>query len=674
MILRSAVAALALLAGAANASAHSASSSNGWLASDVRAYGAKCDGSTDDVSEIQDAIDEMTTTGGTLFLPLDSADECMIGGSGLTMKDNVRIWGLGSGTLKAHSTLTDEIIDGGTGTDNWAIEGVRFDLNGKALGAVDIDGQDWRFVDNVVEGGATGAQSAHSLVKLDCAATTRSQCYFSSNRITGSGDATTNDTCLEITGGEPATYGGHGFHVTDNDIHDCGEDGIWLQGSMGGYILANNNIDNIKDVPIYSDQYVVSAGATIQNNLLDGDGEACMVMKHGNIEVSGNHCSADSAFAYVHRVSSVDAPSSNVAGVKLSDNYFATDIWFDSQSECSTTTSTACDVDGDCPGAETCVTTKFVRYDHVDIVGNVIAGLQTCIRAENLSGSVISNNTLLGSKGTDDYGGIHLENPRSDIVSGNNVIAGNAIGIYQSTAAGGKAWCLKWDDDGGGGFESWGVVGNDCGRPVWPAGTERPEYAMTAVGSPSTWTDMQFTGNTMSDPPTFFLNEPSGSNYCNNAGVADTCGAGEGVDTDVTTSDQTSVNTTLANITGLSASLAANTEYTVRAVFAMDSVTNGTDFKVAFDCGACVVDSSYFLMETYRTDSSTGLDGVTTGTEGSAMSHTWGSGTRDYTSVVEGTIEIGATGGTLNAQFAENSSGTNFTLLRGSSMQVSKVQ
>ncbi len=649
----------------------------GYPDNDVRAFGAKCDDSTDDRAAIQAAIDAISAQGGgTLQLPRDTNKKCLISGVGITIKDNVRIYGFGSGTLKAHASISDQIIDNGSGDkDGWVIDGVRFEENGLALGAVDISGKDWRFSNNVVTGAATSSQSEWSNVKLKCTYGTKSQCLIEGNTIAGSGTDATNDNCLELQGGADS-FSGVGWQIALNDIHDCGQDGIVIAGAnFGAYQLIGNNIDGISQVGVHADTAVLSAGGVIVGNTIGmkTGGSSCFEMRHGNIEVSGNHCGAsDPTWSWVSIWSD---STTNAAGIKLSGNYFADGIWFDSRSTC-TTSGIECESTADC-GGNTCQTTKYGLFDHDTIINNVSARPSgDDFRIENLTNSTVSLNTILGSKGTTDSAGIYLQNQRSDISIGGNTIVGNQIGILDANS-GGQASCLIWDDSGGGGFDDWAVNGNTCGRLGYPTNTGAPSNAMKAVNFPAPWAHMTFVGNVFDQPGTFFASEPSGSLYCGNQGKADTCGIlgsnADHVGALVDDTGQSVTSTALATVAGLSTTVTAGTNYAVTGHFVLKNTSGANDWKVRVNCASCTINDSSIW---YVCEDVTGGTNVSAQlTVNSTSSILVASGTRDYWCELFGDAKIGSPGGTFSFQIAlDANSGGTMAVGEGSNWTVQTVR
>ena len=139
------------------------------------------------------------------------------------------------------------------------------------------------------------------------------------------------------------------------------------------------------------------------------------------------------------------------------------------------------------------------------------------------------------------------------------------------------------------------------------------------------------------------------------------------INTVVTSQFDKTANTTLANITGLSATLVAAKTYVFEAfMYTTSNVAGGVKFAIAGTATAtsiiyeCLVDDSAVLSaQTRATALGTAVGGVTAVTVAYA--------------VITGTIVVNA-GGTLTVQFAQNASnGAASSVLVGSSFMITRI-
>lgn len=134
----------------------------------------------------------------------------------------------------------------------------------------------------------------------------------------------------------------------------------------------------------------------------------------------------------------------------------------------------------------------------------------------------------------------------------------------------------------------------------------------------------------------------------------------------VTTNFNATSNTTLANITGLTANVAISGTYKFRAVlYTTSDITAGVKFSIG---GTAVATS--VIYESLVTDA-----GLTTQTRGTALAATVGAVTAVTAAycVIEGIITV-TTAGTLTVQFAQNvSNAVSSVVLAGSNFQLQEI-
>jgi len=653
------------------------------LSSYVPYTAALCDDSTDDRATIQAEIDAFTAaSGGTIFLPPDTGRKCIIGSPGLTMKSTVRIEGFGSGVLKAKSDIADQIIDATT-ANNWTINGVRFELNSVAQGAIDVSGINWQFTNNTVTGSPTTSQSEWNILKLGCTTSSYGQCLIQGNRVTGSGTAATNDNCLLITGGG-AGFTGQGFPIVDNDFNGCGLDGI--VGAATAFQIANNNVDNLVGgigINLGEGADPTYNGSILGNNIgVSGGSDACIQVRGDNVEIAGNHCGANAEEWSIIGIAGPAAVAVNTAGLKIADNYAADGIWLKSLSTCTGGAQGECHVTADCTGASsgTCDATKYGRFDHNLILGNVTARSGTNpngghdILVENQMSLVIGDNTILGNKSNVDAAGIYVKNTRSGDSNGNVVIGHNTIGI-QDANSGGQSSCIIFDDAGGGGFDEWVIDGNTCGRQDYAASSGPASNFIKAVNSPSPWTEMSVTDNNAGQVATFISSDPGGTLYCGNQGKADTCG-GALTTTIVKANDETINGTAidgaaLQDDNDFTLSLEANKTYALDGVLLVAQASGtAADFKFNFVEQTGTTFRIMFSVAGVNTSGETGhhLQSDTDSGQIDLVADT------EQVILIKGSVFVGGTAGTFKLQWAQNTdTNVDTTVYKGSWLSFTKT-
>lgn len=138
--------------------------------SDVRSFGAVCDGRTDAAPALRRAYEQLAKTGGTIVVP--AGVRCAIGGDGVEPRSRVALRCENGGGFVARSGVRALFRTGAT-LDDWSVTGCDFDLNGVAATAWESSGAEhggarWEFRDNTVHGVPPGKGEPLSLVRLDC--------------------------------------------------------------------------------------------------------------------------------------------------------------------------------------------------------------------------------------------------------------------------------------------------------------------------------------------------------------------------------------------------------------------------------------------------------------------------------------------------------------------------
>ena len=237
---------------------------------DVRDYDAVGDGTTDDTTEIQAAIDAANTAGGGTVVFPPTATNYQIS-SALTLKTKVSLLGIGNPTIQlADSSDAIMVQDGGTIVTDMKIEGIIFDGNGSnqtrdtnksmfrsTVSSKRITIQNCQF--NNASSYAVWFNSVPVDVKI-------SKCRFYN--------------CKE---GGVSTYYGIRISVTDCTFDNTdstleGEAALISIGSpgaspVGSDVVIANNILNCKaeDTQAFTGIAFGGANATIEGNTIDGN-------------------------------------------------------------------------------------------------------------------------------------------------------------------------------------------------------------------------------------------------------------------------------------------------------------------------------------------------------------------------------------------------------------------
>ena len=201
---------------------------------DVRAYGAKCDGTTDDAAAFSAAYDDLTTRGGDIVVP-NTGSACMIG-SDVGVEANVGLVCQRGATLKATAggSYTLGLFSWFVIKDDTSVEGCTFDLNGKVASALWVNGNRFSVRNNRFSNGATSNGTAWSLT------------YFG-----GQGEVTGNTvTCANTSGAKDQGLTGNGGNTVGlvasaNVVTNCDAAGITFSNNAtltGNYVAASSSL------------------------------------------------------------------------------------------------------------------------------------------------------------------------------------------------------------------------------------------------------------------------------------------------------------------------------------------------------------------------------------------------------------------------------------------------
>ena len=142
------------------------------------------------------------------------------------------------------------------------------------------------------------------------------------------------------------------------------------------------------------------------------------------------------------------------------------------------------------------------------------------------------------------------------------------------------------------------------------------------------------------------------------------------------TANRSTSSTTLAAIPDLDAfTLVANRNYAFRAVifFTTNALTVGMHFGVGFSGTTTTLRVGHFNPVTAPTAAGSAIaHGGTTAVDTKLLATTAGPGTGGSSALIDGLIEVGASGGTFSFQFASETA-TSTTVLRGSYAFVEEI-
>lgn len=211
----------------------------GKLIDDVRSDGAECDGSTNDVSFIQDCVDDATalTEGGECVIPA-TGELCALDDAAIVMKDNVTIrCEPGAGFVATTGTTATKMISTSTAQDNLAVLGCRFHLNSENLQAINIAADGVKVEDNWVGGvSATTADKVLIEVTYDNIATDENPMSVVGNVVHGTNTAARDDQGIKVTAALAANID---QVVARNTVFKTGGAGI-IFGNTGNPKIINN--------------------------------------------------------------------------------------------------------------------------------------------------------------------------------------------------------------------------------------------------------------------------------------------------------------------------------------------------------------------------------------------------------------------------------------------------
>lgn len=254
--------------------AHVVNSVNGYAGGDVRGYGAKCDGTTDDTAVFSAAMStESAAGGGRAVAP--KGKTCLFDGASFAeIKTNVELYCEPGATIKAGSSFSGTyLISYSLSGGNQGVVGCKFDLNGKAAGAVKVrggtNGGAW-LINNRVSGGPTSA-SAYTLLEL-VGNGAAAPFDVRGNQCTCANNTAAPDTCIAVGGATAGTS----VEVTGNSFLNCAGNGI-----TGGTGNANveRNTGNVIGASSIAIDMTGGDGSTARGNKVTTSGSSATGIK-----------------------------------------------------------------------------------------------------------------------------------------------------------------------------------------------------------------------------------------------------------------------------------------------------------------------------------------------------------------------------------------------------------
>ena len=144
-----------------------------------------------------------------------------------------------------------------------------------------------------------------------------------------------------------------------------------------------------------------------------------------------------------------------------------------------------------------------------------------------------------------------------------------------------------------------------------------------------------------------------------------------------TTSSQNSTSTTLANITGLTATLAANTTYRVDCFVTFQSAATTTGMNFGFTSPTGTVCMLEVVVPITNTAAASQLRTIFPNNSSTNTGNVLGTGVStinsNHTARFSGIIKVGSTGGTFAAQYATEVSASAITIPAGSTMVIQQI-
>ena len=201
---------------------------------DVRAFGAVCDGSTDDKAKLDAAYDALTTNGGTIVIP--AGKTCMVSAD-VEVESNVSLRCEPGGTIKATAggTFTLGLLSwfgGFVARNNAGVTGCTFDLNSKANPAISVIGAQNPITRSRFLGGSTSNGSNWNMVLYNCSG---AGCVFEQNTVTCANTSGAKDIGVSVAG---STTNGEQSIVVGNQVKGCDIVGI---NALGGKVQISTN-------------------------------------------------------------------------------------------------------------------------------------------------------------------------------------------------------------------------------------------------------------------------------------------------------------------------------------------------------------------------------------------------------------------------------------------------
>jgi len=398
-----------------------------WLDVSESPFFASCDGTTDDASAVQAAIDALPSTGGTILIP----GLCGIGAAGLLInnKSDVTIIGMGgqAGFKSLDISTQTSATFGSTvlaikNSDRCRITGLYMDGNSFASNLIGVEYCTGVSLDynTLVTAGNNGAVVA--------AGNTRNKYHH--NNIKDGGGTARGMWIGNTNTSEPDTDPTISFNTVSN-MGATGIGGVWI----GGVVTNNHSISNVgSGITPSASSTQITVRTTIANNICrgntfsgiqsDSDSDATIL---DGLTITGNVVEENLASGiYVVRVS-----GSVVSGNVCRNNNFdgtgnGRGIEVDRATRVSLTGNTCYDTRVGASRTQSSgisVTAQVAAGDIADVAltGNIVYNnLSDGISVQNSGSGTIDTISLIGNMSTDNGGiGINIS----------DVAAGDIIGV-----------------------------------------------------------------------------------------------------------------------------------------------------------------------------------------------------------------------------------------------------
>lgn len=292
---------------------------NGWVRHDVRAFGALCDGTTDDRAAFNDAFSFLNSRGGGIVFVPAVGSLCVIddnSGAGLAPKANVTLeCEPGAGIKAASGAVFTNALVYTSLVDDWGISNCQFDMNSTSENAINASlGSGVQIANVRVYGwGTTGTGQTGIQINTSLSSSTRAS-FVRDSVVECAGDASDDDEVgISLTGG---VFASRAVLAQNNRVVNCDKQGLVL----GNGAVAVENKISMQDggaVGLVLGQYTSAS-----DNEVYGTGSAQVgILVNGAYATStGNHVWLTGTGAAVGLSTESDYAKSANDDIRLSGN------------------------------------------------------------------------------------------------------------------------------------------------------------------------------------------------------------------------------------------------------------------------------------------------------------------------------------------------------------------